>query len=180
MTSMTLITIVLVLLSTVVALNITLTVGIVRRLREHSTQLTELRNPDAVMAGPETVTGEFSAETVDGQRLSERDWQGLTLVGFFSPTCTACHERLPVFIEHARRMPGGRPQVLAIVVGQEDTAEQVAQLTPVARTVVEAPDGPLAKAFSVKGFPAFAVVDDGRRILASGYDLDQVPLPVAA
>lgn len=74
-------------------------------------------------------------------------------------------------------MPGGRQQALAVVVGQEGTAEQVAQVAPVARTVVEAPDGPLAKAFSVKGFPAFAIVDDSRRILASGYDLDQVPLP---
>ena len=176
---MTLITIALVLLAVVVALNITLTVGIVRRLREHSAQLKDLRNPDAVMAAPDTVTGEFSAETVEGERLSESDWQGLTLVGFLSPTCTACHERLPGFLEQARRMPGGRRQVLAVVVGEEGTAEQVAQVTPVARTVVEAPDGPLAKAFSVRGFPAFAIVDDSRRILASGYDLDQVPFPVA-
>lgn len=176
---MTLITIALVLLGVVAALNITLTVGIVRRLREHSTQLTQLRNPDAVMAAPDTVTGEFTAETLDGVRLSERDWQGLTLVGFFSPTCAACHERLPRFVEQARQMPGGRQQVLAVVVGQEGTDEQVSRVAPVARTVVEAPDGPLAKAFSVRGFPAFAIVDDSRRILASGYELDQVPLPAA-
>lgn len=176
---MTLITIALILLAIVLALNITLTVGIVRRLREHSAQLKDLRNPDAVMAAPDTMTGEFSAETIEGERLSERDWQGLTLVGFFSPTCAACHERLPSFLEQARLMPGGRRQVLAVVVGREGTDEQVAQVSPVARTVVEAPDGPLAKAFSVRGFPAFALVDDGRKILASGFDLDQVPLPVA-
>jgi hypothetical protein len=176
---MTLITIGLILLAAAVALNITLTVGIVRRLREHTAQLTDLRNPDAVMAAPDTVTGEFSAETLDGQWLSERDWQGLTLVGFLSPTCAACHARLDGFVERAQQMPGGREQVLAVIVGTEGTDEQVAKVAPVARTVVEAPQGPLAKAFSVKGFPAFALVDESRRIVASGYDLDQVPLPVA-
>lgn len=176
---MTWIAIALAVLGVTVALNITLTVGIVRRLREHSTQLTQLRDPDAVMAPVKTVTGEFSTQTLDGESLSERDWRGLTLIGFFSPTCSACHERLPQFVEHASRMPGGRQQVLAVVVGEEGTDEQAARLAAVARTVVEAPNGPLVKAFSVRGFPAFAMVDDGRRIMATGYELDQVPLPAA-
>lgn len=177
---MTVIAIALAVLGAAVALNITLTVGVIRRLREHSTQLAQLRNPDSVMAPVETVTGEFSVRTLDGEKLSERDWRGLTLVGFFSPTCSACHERLPQFIEHASRMPGGRQQALAVVVGEEGTEAQAAELTAVARTVVEAPDGPLVKAFSVRGFPAFAMVGGDRRIVATGYELDQVPLPAAA
>ena len=40
--------------------------------------------------------------------------------------------------------------------------------------------GPVAKAFGVRGFPAFALVGDDGRIEAAGNDLGSIPILVAA
>jgi hypothetical protein len=55
----------------------------------------------------------------------------------------------------------------------------VADLTGAAIVVLEPPDGPVARAFGVRGFPAFALVGDGGRIEATGTELTALPVLVA-
>lgn len=151
-------------------LDLLLTYGVIRRLREH-TELLSRRPagiPDIIIDAGSTV-GSFAATTVDGDVLAEDDLAAGTIVGFFSPGCGACVEKLPTFVKVAAANPGGPDRALAVVVGgEEDTREQVAALAPAARVVVVQPGHEIETAFEVKGFPAFVLIGAGGVVTVSG------------
>ncbi|WP_030895641.1 TlpA disulfide reductase family protein [Streptomyces sp. NRRL S-474] len=165
-------------------LDLVLTLGVIKRLREHTDQLSELRG---LGAAPVIATGEqvadFSTSTVDGEELCRETLDGETLVAFFSPTCEPCKKKMPAFVEYARTFPGGRKRVVAAVVGDSGLAGPfVAELAPVARVVVEEDtDSALSAACQVAAFPTvLRVAPDttGRLVVtANDMELDQ---PVAA
>ncbi|KOX16328.1 redoxin family protein [Nocardiopsis sp. NRRL B-16309] len=161
-------------------LNLLLTVGVIRRLKEHTALIGELRSsasgaPVQIMLPAGEEVGDFSARTTDGAAVSRGTLGGETLVGVFSPGCSACAEQMPLFTELAASFPGGRDRVLAVVVGDaEESAEEVAALTPVARVVQEAHGGDASAALGVNGFPALARIDAAGRVLASGYSVSDV------
>jgi thiol-disulfide isomerase/thioredoxin len=158
-------------------LNLVLTLGIIRRLREHAELLSTVAGDPKHSVRTGEKVGDFTTLTVDGAAVTSDLVTEQTLVAFFSPGCKPCQEKLPKFIEFARSMPGGRRQVLAAVVGTTDTAPWVAELDPVSRVVVEDNGGPLTKAFEVKGFPTTLMVDRdgvGRLVVtADSIDLGQ-------
>lgn len=170
------------------AVNLLLTVGVVRRLREQTAELAELR-ARAPMGGGETslpvgaTVAPFEAATVDARAVSLASFGVRPLVGFFSPSCKPCRERLPGFVTHAAGRPGGRDTVLAVVAGTpEAAADYVEQLRAVATVVVEPDQGPVQKAFGVTGFPSFLLVRDGE-VDATDYDLAPIvgrDVPAAA
>jgi hypothetical protein len=97
----------------------------------------------------------------------------------FSPGCSACEAQLDEFVERATAQPGGRRQVLAVVVDEEaDSVGYVQRLEPVARVVRETRNGPVYKALAVRGFPAFALID-GNVVRNSGFDLSALSPAVA-
>ncbi|TWP51200.1 hypothetical protein FKR81_16410 [Lentzea tibetensis] len=159
------------LLGALVLLNLALTFGVIRRLREHEEKLAgggQVVRPRLVIETGESA-GDFSSTDVDGITLARKDL-GPGLVSFFTPSCTACEERLPVFVREAAREP--RERVVVVVVGGEsETADLVRQLTPVARVFVEAVNGPLSKAFQVTGFPAAVRVDGNGVVVESDQEL---------
>ncbi|OLF19241.1 TlpA family protein disulfide reductase [Actinophytocola xanthii] len=164
----------LVLVGALVVVDLVLTLGVVRRLREHSALISQaLESGDRVadfMLPTGTRLPELRATTVDGAPVPE---QGPLLVGFFSPTCRACVERLPGFVDYARAFDG---RVLGVAVGaHEDVEDIVARLRPVAEVAVEPAEGPLATALRVRGMPAMAVVDADGVIVGSGYELVALP-----
>jgi hypothetical protein len=177
-----------VLVGTVAVLNLLLTVGVIRRLRDHSEKLANLHGfgepAPPMMIGAGERVGDFAATTSDGEPVSRELLSGQTLVGVLSPDCSACKERLPEFIAHARVYPGGRGQVLAVVAGEPEQIQPYRdQLAPVARVVIEPPmDGPISTALKVQGFPTFAVLDSTGTVVGGGSDLDQLPVvsPAAA
>jgi thiol-disulfide isomerase/thioredoxin len=152
-------------------LNLLLTYGVIRRLREHNELLAhrgQLAVPDLVV-GAGSLVGPFSAATVDGDELIADDLVPGTLVGFFSPDCPACDEQLPKFADVAAAHPGGPERVLAVMIAPgEVAAEQVAALSSRARLVVVPPGAEIEKAFGVKGYPAFALLGEDRVVTASG------------
>ncbi|MBM7772262.1 thiol-disulfide isomerase/thioredoxin [Actinokineospora baliensis] len=153
-------------------LNLFLTVGVIRRLRQQSEVAVANRPaPPEVMVPNGTAVGEFTASTVDEEVVgTEMFREGPTFVGVFAHGCSSCDERLPGFLEAAQRFPGGRDRVFALVIGaSEDVVEKRAALSPLARVVLEeTPGGPVASAFKTKGYPAFAVVDTEGVVQASG------------
>ena len=172
-------TAVVVALSVVCLLNLLFTVGVVRRLHEHTTLLDTMsaHSPQA-MRPAGAIVDDFAATAVDGTPLARGLLTGLTVVGFFYTTCKPCHERLPEFVAAAGRTPGGRARVLAVVTGTgDDHADMVAALTDVAVVVVESRDGVLTRAFGVRAFPAFGLVDEAGHIVASGTDLGAILVP---
>lgn len=156
------------------AVDLVLSVGIIRRLREHSEALAALRRGPGVMAPAGSAVGPFTAVTTDGETVSDDTLTGTpTLVGVFSPGCPACAERMPSFVDAAKNRAGGRSSVLAVLAGrEEDVAAERAALEPVARVVIDGSGGGLTRALSVSGFPAFALVDASRTILASGTSME--------
>lgn len=109
---------------------------------------------------------------------------GDTVVAFFSPSYQPCQAKLPAFVEYAPTVPGGRDQVLAVVVGDEAAAGAfVAELAPVARVVVEPPGGVLAGAFRAPAFPPIlrtAPDADGRLVVSANQVRLDAPATVAA
>ena len=151
--------------------NLTLTCVLVRRIR-----LREARAAAAprfrAQAGlpPGTKVADFTAVTVAGEPRSLAALAGdRALVAFFSATCTSCQKQLPEFVKLARTIPGGRPQVLAVVAGEEAEAGRFAAgLTADASVVFERWHGPVARAFEVRGFPSFYLIGADGRVVSSG------------
>ena len=154
-------------------LNIVLLLAVVRRLSEHETRIAALSGGGAgppelpqIVAPVGHRVGEFIAASVDGRPVER---VGPLLVGFFSPSCDSCHERVPAFRSAAGQHAGS---ALAVVVRDgKDPDPLVADLDGAATVVVEEPDGPLAAAFAVRGFPAFALLGADGTVRASGYEL---------
>lgn len=171
---MVILSIAVVVVGVVGLLNLVLTFGVIRRLREH----TELLNqrvvdsaaaPGPIMLEPGATVGAFSVTTTDGVPVSTAGLTGRRLAGFFSPTCSACVENMPAYVAHARSHPGGRDAVLSVVVGSEtDAAEMIRQLEPVSRVVRDVEQGEISRAFGIDGYPAYAVLD-GDTVVASDF-----------
>jgi thiol-disulfide isomerase/thioredoxin len=161
----------------VALLNLLLTMGVIRRLRDHTTQLARVsvHAEDAILPTGSRV-GDFSVTTVDGEPVSADGLAGRTLVGFFSPGCPACERLLPAFVAYAESVPGGRERVLAVVAGDSDEAAgHVEALQECARVVRAGHDDELLQAFSVKAFPGVCMVEPDRTVVAAGADLTGFP-----
>ncbi|SDQ87270.1 TlpA family protein disulfide reductase [Thermostaphylospora chromogena] len=164
-------------------LDLVLTVGVIRRLREHSTLISELgggRMPVPMLQDGETADA-FEAVATTGEVVSRDGLSGNTLVGVFSPDCSACKERLPGFIRLARSFSGGRDRVVAVVAEMGgDTEFYRRELEPVARVVIEREGTGINKALHVKAFPAFGILGEAGKVVVSGLDPEQVVTPAAA
>ncbi|QFU92692.1 TlpA disulfide reductase family protein [Amycolatopsis sp. YIM 10] len=142
-------------------LDLVLTLGVIKRLREHTELLARANSPRTALAPGERV-GEFATSTLDGRRLAQADLGAETLVAFFSPTCEPCEEKIPGFLDFAREFPGGRDRVLAVVVGDPAEANwRVEDFFDVARVVVEPAEGAVSTAFGVRGFPSVLITGPG-------------------
>lgn len=161
------------------AVNLLLTFGVIRRLRQQTTELASLGRRDDgawgdVAVSPGTAIAEFAATDDAGRPVGAEILTGPRLVGFFSPDCQPCKDRLPEFLQVASQRPGGRDEVLAVVVATPArAADLLGQLRPVARVVVEREEGTVQKAFGVNGFPAFVLIADGN-VVASDFNLASV------
>jgi thiol-disulfide isomerase/thioredoxin len=168
-------------------LNLVLTFGMLRRLREHTEQLNgqlpELTghvSTDLIKKKGDRV-GNFATETAHGVALSSDMLTGETVLGFFAPGCSPCEQMLPGFIEYAAAMPGGRDSVVAVLAGDNpnspEMVKKVTALDPYARVVIDENDGPVMVAFGAKGYPVVCLVKDGV-VQASGRSLQDLPARV--
>lgn len=131
---------------------------------------------DAGLPGMHPVglpVAEFDAVTVDGEALTREDLTGWTLVAAVSPDCPPCQERLPEFLSVASVVPGGRDQVLALVMedgGLPPTL--VAQLQEVARVVAVRPDSAVFGALGLQYLPTFQWISPERVVELAGPTVD--------
>ncbi|RJL32605.1 TlpA family protein disulfide reductase [Bailinhaonella thermotolerans] len=163
----------LVLLTLLCLFNLLISLGLARRLRQHADLLSKQGAPDQSLRAGDVV-GDFAATTTEGEPVGRGLLAGHTLVAFLSPGCAPCKELMPEFEEYAARLP--RSQVLAVVDAIDDLGarEYTDRLSPVARVVVEDPDGPMQRAFKPEGFPALYVVEDGGLVVAADRDLRRI------
>ncbi|TDC57174.1 hypothetical protein E1281_05930 [Actinomadura sp. KC345] len=159
-------------------LNLVLMLGVIRRLREHGELISNVssggRRPYAILAEGETA-GPFETVATTGEPVSRGGLSGRTLVGAFTPHCSACDERLPAFVDSAKTFPGGRDQVIAVVVGTDgEAATYRERLEPVARVVIEPPmTGEIGTALALTSFPAFGVLSGSGTVVSSGLELNR-------
>ncbi|GHA82247.1 hypothetical protein GCM10010330_40600 [Streptomyces tendae] len=165
--------------------NLTLTIGIVRRLRTQRRETTPATKGDPFQGSGLAVgepVGRFSVRDTEGRRLTRDSLHEGMLVAFLSPGCLPCEELLPGVVELGRR--AGPGQVLAVVVQNEDGGERpdafVAALSPVATVAVTRLEGELSRAFSIQGMPTGVRMGPDGRIAASGRALLRVPHPTKA
>jgi thiol-disulfide isomerase/thioredoxin len=150
--------------------DLVLTLGVVRRLREHGERLAQRGSVGALsVRGAGEAVDDFHSTTTAGEPVSLRDLASPTLVGFFAPHCPACEEQLPRFLSYATEFAG---PVLAVVAG--DSAEYRAALAGAGGVVVEAERGPLQQAFGVDAYPSFLVVAGGV-VVSSTHDAGGLP-----
>jgi hypothetical protein len=160
-----------------------LTFGVIRRLREHAELITLGGVPDIPVLG--VAAGEqpapFSATTTEGDLVSGPG--GLAMVAFFSTTCSACPERVPPFVSYLSHHGIARESALAVVLGPQDEPPAFATALAGAARVTTAPeleDNPLTRAFKVVGYPAFCLLDDDGTVIATSHDPAALPEAAAA
>ncbi|MFG2000327.1 TlpA family protein disulfide reductase [Spirillospora sp. NPDC048911] len=158
-----------VLVGVLCVLNLTLTLAVIRRLREQGHGHAVSATPPVALK-PGSRPAAFTATTTAGEQVSAADLTGL--VGFFSAGCEPCHAMLPHFAERAGAM--GRADVLAVIGGNDE--ELAAALAPVARVVVEDHDGPVAGAFQNSWTPAVYLLGPDHAVVATGGRLEDLPL----
>lgn len=158
-------------------LDLVLTFGVIRRLREHTSMLTGGAAPPAVGLAEGESPGAFEAVTVRGEAVSSGT-AGLRMVAFFSSGCPACPGQVAPFMEYLGRHHISPDSVLAVVATDNGTpAPYLDRLAKVARTCVEPPDGDIARAFRLSGFPAFCLLDADGAVAVSGLEPAELPEP---
>ncbi|WP_433189735.1 peroxiredoxin family protein [Actinoallomurus sp. CA-150999] len=155
----------LVLVAVITALNLVLTVAVVRRWRARLGAPPAARHHGHDHGDPELGIApgdrmpEFTATTADGATVTRDELAGRpALIAFLSLDCSSCDDSVPEFAEHARRVRDAGGQVLATVVGVDAAgSELAARLAGVADHVVpEFLDSPVGAAFKVRFYPGFA------------------------
>ncbi|GAA0341507.1 hypothetical protein GCM10010151_33820 [Actinoallomurus spadix] len=101
----------------------------------------------------------FSARALDGVTVTERTLLGKeTLVGFFSITCRACAEAVPVFAGHAERLRAAGGISVAIVHGDDSAESALAAMLGDVMDIVIAEDSKaeLSQRYGAKHYPTYA------------------------
>jgi hypothetical protein len=164
-------------------LDLLLTFGVIRRLREH----TEMLRTRQVTSGP-SVIALASGQTPEPFTIVAEDGAvitgpaGLRLAGFFSSTCSACPGRVAPFIEYVRANQIPRDDVLATALVAADAAPPpyLDQLAEVARVSLQPEDSQVIRAFGVSGYPAFCLLDADGAVVATGFEPATLPATALA
>ncbi|MDW5326953.1 TlpA disulfide reductase family protein [Plantactinospora sp. KLBMP9567] len=157
-----------VLLGALCMVNLLLTFGILRRLREQTAELSRLSGAlPPGMPAPEELVGTpvpaFAATAIDGTPVTRDSLMGRPgLVGFFSAGCAPCHEQAPVFAKWLAEQGDDATAAVAVITDSGPEAVEMATSLSGKATVVVEPDAfTVSQAFGVRGFPTFLRVDAG-------------------
>jgi hypothetical protein len=136
-------------------INLLLTLGLVRRLRQFTAQPrpagADLPVPELDLGGPLPLAGQVGQ---DGRPL---------LIGFFSAGCKACPDHIAPFRAYAEAFPGDAVAILE--GGPQATAKYVPGLGDGIRTISNATEaGLLSEAIGLRAWPSFVVVDETGRV----------------
>jgi hypothetical protein len=162
-------------------LDLLLTFGVIRRLRQHAESFggVSAQAPAVFGLAPGERVAAFSAVALDGAAISAAS--ELRVAGFFAAGCSACPAQVGPFTEYLASHEVGEDYGLAVVVAPRDEPPAyLDRLRRAGRVCVVDADSELLAAFKVGGFPAFCVLDGAGVVVATGYDPAMLPAPAAA
>ncbi|ADI04167.1 hypothetical protein SBI_01046 [Streptomyces bingchenggensis BCW-1] len=157
----------LVLVAVIAALNVVLTLAVVRRWRARVSAPPVVHDrgpipfdgdPEPGIAPGDRMPG-FTAVTTDGGTVTRDDLAGReALIAFLSLDCSGCDDSVPEFGERARQVRDAGGQVLAMVVGTDAADSKLtARLVGIADHVVpEHLNAPVSNLFGARFYPGFA------------------------
>lgn len=153
----------------VLALNLILTLGLIRRINKMAS-VSDFENIPTLAIG--TQAPDFSAEALDGQLVSLATYahQAVTFI-FISPTCTPCVEKIPtlLLIEPQAEQHGVRI-ILVSLVDRADTQAFVNKYS-ITMPILVAPreTNPFAENYKAAATPFYCFVDEEGKIKSTGY-----------
>jgi hypothetical protein len=163
-------------------LNLLLTLGVLRRLREHSARLAEV--PDFSMEdGPAysaKFTGrplpDFSARAIDGTQISPQSLMGSPgMIAVLRVGCGPCHEQLPGFVGWAGDTDA---TATALVTGpSSDATDMIGRLADVSVVVAGREADALAETLGVNVFPTFLEMDSSGVVVRAETHLSRMDIP---
>lgn len=148
----------IVLVGVVGVLNLALLLLMLRRWRDLAERAGPPASGAAVVRTIDRIPA-FSARAVDGAAVTEQTLLGRrSLVGFFSLTCKACVDAVPLFAEHAERLRADGGTSLAIVHGEGSAgSELAARLSEVMDIVIaEDANAELSRRYGARHYPTYA------------------------
>jgi hypothetical protein len=155
-----------------------LTFGVVRRLREHAALLAGIQSSAVPGSGLSDGDKPEPFTATDAEGIAVHGPAGLGVVAFFSTTCPVCPLRAPAFVEYVRAHHPARDPVLAVITGDAGASvPYLADLMKVARVCFEPAGGPVSQGFALKAVPAFFVLDEDGTVLTSHHDPAALPVP---
>ncbi|MEU0572829.1 hypothetical protein ABZ297_46520 [Nonomuraea sp. NPDC005983] len=145
--------------------DLVLTLGVLRRLREHTAELERLAGRSIMPSyDPGVLVGRALPEDVAGPRL----------VAFFDVGCDTCHERAPQFAAAV-----GGQAALAVITGDAAKVGDLVEVVGGVSDVVTGEDADrIAHAVGVEAFPTFLRTGSDGRIVAA--DTEPVVLTAMA
>ncbi|MFD9717190.1 TlpA family protein disulfide reductase [Streptomyces sp. NPDC059076] len=153
----------LLLVGAVTALNLVLILAVIRRLRRHEDERKRLFGTEGLESGP--PTGEplpaFTAVATDGTLVDSDALRGReAALTFLSTECSVCVTVAADLPEAARLAGMDAEQMVVVIAGDEATArEMAAPLDGVAKVVFEEAAGPLSTLYAIKATPTTVSVD---------------------
>jgi hypothetical protein len=163
-----------VLLAAICLLNLLLIFGVLRRLREHTAELDELRRSrpfDRAADEASELIGRSLPDlvTTTGDRPE--------LVGFFDAGCSSCHELAPDFAVASRQAPS-----VAVVTGAGQGVDELVALLAGGPTVLLGKRATEASASAgIRAYPTFVRVDaEGTVLRAQLTTVDGLLAPAPA
>lgn len=155
-------------------LNLVLTLAIIRRIRTQEAQRSRGYSRPEMERLRDQPVPDFTATTIDGRIVDQESLVGQhSVVGFFTPGCSPCHEQAPAFAALGRT---GRPAYAFIAADhhQDVGAAELCALVAPAEAVVVPLDQGLPAALGLRSFPAFLTVDASGVVRAANIRLDAV------
>lgn len=153
----------LILAAVVAGLNLLLTVGVIRRLREHTTRLAAIASSGMPLSGEPAVgdpIGGFTAVTADGQEVSSSQLPASYVAAFLSPGCEPCERLLPDLVSWLQDANDPGSTLVVVAGSAEDSRPYQQAVRGLALVVTEEPVGPVMEAFGVRAFPTVLTVTD--------------------
>lgn len=170
-----------VLVGAIATLNLLLTVGVIRRLREHTDQLANFSGGPRMGPDAGDPIAEFTTTAIDDTLVSADTLGAYSLISVMSPGCGPCEEKLPKLVAMLENGELPKKKVLAVIAGDEEASvPMVSVLKDLAVVVREEPgSGTVQSATGVRAFPTM-FTSDGTKVTAVVHDLAEVKKLAAA